>query len=225
MCVITTAATEVKIPQTGKSFLSISNQSTVRLQSNHNFNSKRLHSPQKASVQSGELTAEQFAVCRREIRCHTVITFQSAHTNRAEKARSLPPQSTRLHEVNRNKLQCKYLFVMTFNEGIFAPCYRQWGMMGEAETLQVRARCEARFYLFSPADWIQFSGFQLINSQRTKLCDTCWFTSASRLWAAHQFPSHFWNATTSALFNIIKQTLPHYPAEGWKCPLFNIPEA
>ncbi len=99
--------------------------------------------------------------------CYLVV---STHT--VLQTQLLPPQSSQLHEVNKNKLQCKYVFVMSFNNRISLLCYRHTGG-GHKKRSRWERRCAGISYLFFPGDWIQFSCFHLIKTQRIKLCDAC----------------------------------------------------
>lgn len=131
----------------------------------HNLNFKWFHSLQEAPVQRGlddEPQSRSWTVgllrrlnlhlCRNEIRCHTVVTLQSARRSRAPQSRSLPPQSSQLHEVNENKLQCKYLFVMSFNNRTPLLCYRPTVCVGGGRETQKHSRWERdvqRCFIFS----------------------------------------------------------------------------
>lgn len=84
---------------------------------------------------------------------------------------------------------------MRFNNRIPLLCYRRtvgWGdggMERDTESQQVRERCSGGFYLFFPSDWIQFSSFQLIKTQRMELRDACWICRHIMIMSCTQFLS------------------------------------
>lgn len=64
------------------------------------------------------------------------------------------------------------------------------GVDGERHRITAGEREMFRgFYLFFPSDWIQFSSFQLIKTQRMELRDACWICRHIMIMSCTQFLS------------------------------------